>query len=92
LDLDVFSQPVQESTGGAVTSMNRSEIARTRWSDVEQMRSASLRDTRLEVSHVETSIRCTGLHVGGRVHVDIGSGSQPTAQTVWVVVGRPGVN
>ena len=32
------------------------------------------------------------LHVGGRVHVDLGSGSQPTAQTVWVVVGRPGVN
>ena len=31
------------------------------------------------------------LHVGSRVHVDVG-GSQPTAQTVWVVFGRPGVN
>jgi hypothetical protein len=30
------------------------------------------------------------LHVGSRVHVDLGPGSQPTAQTVWVVVGRPG--
>ena len=38
---------------------------------------------------IRTDMRA--LHVGSRVHVDLGPGSQPTAQPVWVVVGRPGV-